>query len=376
MNKLVIATLASSLLLFTGSIAGAQTARARIADTPVRAEANLASAIIATLKEGGPVDVVDLQDDWYRVLLPNEQGKPRVGYVLANLIEILNANGSPQSITTPPTRSAERPMAQGQPIPPTRVQLARERAKVTEREIARVELEAARAELDALQADPLTISPRASAQPIRRAGPTAKVSSPAAAQVADLSPSARRVKSASAKFFLGGDFEGTGIVTTQPNSDSYTESGAGLGLVLGYGFTPIWAVYGNLSGANMSDLDGNSFGLSHVDIGVRAHFLTGPHVVVPFVQGGLSRRGEAQTFTTRTAQHDVTASGTGGSFGGGLNIHVRPALAISCGLTWSVGKFTHYTVDTQTVPVTSVSATSARVHVGIIWFPKTPWAKS
>ena len=79
MNKLAITTLATSLLLFTGSTAGAQTARARIADTPVRGEANLASAIVATLKEGGSVEVVDRQGDWYRVMVPNEPGRPRVG---------------------------------------------------------------------------------------------------------------------------------------------------------------------------------------------------------------------------------------------------------------------------------------------------------
>lgn len=152
MKKLIIATLASSQLLFTGAVAGAQTARARIADTPIRAEANLASAIIATLKDGGPVDVVDIQGEWYRVLVPNEQGKPRVGYVLTSLIEILNANGSSQSISTPPTE-AERPMAQGLPIPPTAAQVGREREKAAARARAKVELEAAKAELDGARAD-------------------------------------------------------------------------------------------------------------------------------------------------------------------------------------------------------------------------------
>jgi hypothetical protein len=375
MKKLVIAALASSLLLFTGSIAGAQTARARIADTPIRADANLASPIIATVPENGPVDIVDLQGDWYRVLVPNEQGKPRVGYVLANLIEIMNTDGSPQSIQAPPTSRAARPTAQGQPIPPTRVQLARERDDVTAREQARVELDAARAELDALQGDPSIVSPRAVAQPIPRAGATAHVSSPAAAQVVDFSPSARSVKSRSAKFFFGGHLERTAMVTTQPGFATTTESGPGLGLVLGYGFTPTWALYGTLSGAATTDLDGGDFGLAHIDGGVRAHFLTGSHVVVPFVQVGLSSRTEVWTVPTRTGNHTYTISGTGVGFGGGLNIHVRPALAISCGFTWSVGDFTTYTLDNQTVPGASLSATSGRVHVGIIWFPQTRAAK-
>jgi len=50
MNKLVITTLAASLLLFTSTIAGAQTARARIAETadPRRSQTSQAR-IVATL---------------------------------------------------------------------------------------------------------------------------------------------------------------------------------------------------------------------------------------------------------------------------------------------------------------------------------------
>jgi len=195
--------------------------------------------------------------------------------------------------------------------------------------------------------------------------------STAHAQTPDTSTPVTPAKSASTKFFVGAGLEGTGLVTAQPSSASVTESGVGVGLIVGYGFTPTWAVYGDLSGANMSALDGSTFGLGHFDVGVRAHFLTGAHVVVPFVQAGLSAKGEAATFTNRTGSHDLTASGMGVGFGGGLNIHVRPALAISAGATWSVGDFTNYTVDKQIVPGTSLSATSARVHVGIVWFPQT-----
>src|SRR2546425_2274323 len=141
MNKLFITTLASSLLLFTGSIARAQSARARIADTPIRGEANLVSAIIATLKEGGPVEVVDLQGEWYRVLVPSEQGKPRVGYVLAHLIEIVNKDGSSQSVPVSPTSGAVRPIAQSAAIPPSTAVLARTETDRREVERARREYE-------------------------------------------------------------------------------------------------------------------------------------------------------------------------------------------------------------------------------------------
>src|SRR5213596_3013823 len=147
--------LASSLLLFTSSIAGAQTARARIAETPIRGEANLGSAIIATLKEGAPVDVVDLHGDWYRVLVPNDKGNPRVGYVLAHLIEIVNTDGSSQSIPAPPTSRAARSIAQGTSIPlPLAPYFRLQRDKATEREQAlTAEVDALQAELKALQSN-------------------------------------------------------------------------------------------------------------------------------------------------------------------------------------------------------------------------------
>ena len=148
MKMLALTTSVASLLLFTSDIVGAQTARARIAAVPIRSEPNLASAIIATLNEGAPVDVVDLQGDWYRVLVPNDQGKPRVGYVLARLLDILNADGSLQSIQESPTSRGARPNANGPSNPPTVVPVRPQRAKVPDRE-----QEASRAEVDRLKAE-------------------------------------------------------------------------------------------------------------------------------------------------------------------------------------------------------------------------------
>jgi hypothetical protein len=170
MNRLFIAVLASSFLLFTGDTVSAQSARARIASTPIRGEANLASAIIATVEEGGLVDVVDVQGDWYRVLVPSGQSKPLVGYVLARLIEIVNADGAP----------LVRPLAQGPAIPPVLTKLTPPRDKAAERERAlKADVDARRAELQALRGEPLepvagsgqSISPAAADEPPALRGP-------------------------------------------------------------------------------------------------------------------------------------------------------------------------------------------------------------
>jgi hypothetical protein len=160
MNKFSITILASSLLLCCiDSVVEAQTARAMIADTPIRAEANLGSPIIAKLREGSPVDVVDMQGDWYRVLVPNESGKARVGYVLARLIEIVNADGSSRSGQASASRAAP-PAGQSPPTPPTLAQPTSQRDSATAREQAlKAEVDALQAEVNGFQQPPRTAAP-------------------------------------------------------------------------------------------------------------------------------------------------------------------------------------------------------------------------
>jgi hypothetical protein len=180
-----------------------------------------------------------------------------------------------------------------------------------------------------------------------------------------------RIKSASSKLFLGVDYEGIVIMETSATAPPSTNSGSGAGLVVGYGLTPRWALYANLSGGHVQDPDSHKiFGLGHFDVGTRVHFRTGPHVVVPFVQAGLARRAGYMTLDTSTGSHDFKGTGTGVAFGGGLNAHVTPAFAFSGGVTWSAGNFSRYTIDGVTLPGVSSHATSARMHLGLIWFPQ------
>lgn len=178
-------------------------------------------------------------------------------------------------------------------------------------------------------------------------------------------------KSVSSKFFIGGGIEGTSISTdvAGTTATTTTESGTGAGLVIGYGFSPMWAIYGQASGANISAV-GGSYGLGHFDVGARVHFRTGPNVVVPFVQFGISGRAVSEDFTDRTGTHTITASGAGLAIGGGLNAHFTPAFAFSASIALSLGNFTNFTVSNIAVASDAINATSARVQVGVIWFPQ------
>jgi hypothetical protein len=172
-------------------------------------------------------------------------------------------------------------------------------------------------------------------------------------------------KSSASKFFVGVGAEGNGVVIGPSGSSAPSESGTGIGFVLGYGFGPRWSLYSAFSAASINATGGGTYSLAHVDIGTRVHFLAGTHKVVPFVQFGLSGR----AISMGSGADTTTYSGAGVAFGGGLNAHFTPAFAFSAAATWSVGDFSNVTQGGQTVSGNPVSATSARVHLGVIWFP-------
>jgi len=170
-------------------------------------------------------------------------------------------------------------------------------------------------------------------------------------------------RSKSAGFFLGGGLDGDGIADSNDNS---TESGGGASLVIGYGFSPRWSLYSEFSGATMNAADGfGTYSLAHFDLGTRIHFRTGPNVVVPFLQFAVSGRAISADVDGTT----VTGSGAGFTFGAGLNAHFTPAVAFSTAVTWTAGDFDKFQVGSQVVSTNaSVNATSARIHLGIVWF--------
>jgi len=173
-------------------------------------------------------------------------------------------------------------------------------------------------------------------------------------------------KSRASGFFLGGTYEGTAAVV---EDSDVTESGAGAGLIVGYGFTQRLAVFGQFSGASIESSDGlANYGLGHFDAGMRVHFLAPAKRVVPFAQVGLSGRAFSQDIGVDT----VEGGGAGVSFGGGVNVHFKPALALTTGVTWATGDIGNIKFNGTSVSGdNSFGLTTARVYVGIIWFPQS-----
>lgn len=186
-------------------------------------------------------------------------------------------------------------------------------------------------------------------------------------------------RSHSSGIFVGLGLEGDGVSTHVAQSDIWTKTaGGGAGLVIGYGFTPRWSLYSDLSVATIDQSQAQTgsgpYSLRHVDAGVRVHFRTG-NTVVPFAQFGFSGRSMTERFpqytgNTLTSFVAVESRSSGVGFGGGLNAHFNPAFAFSGSVAWTLGEFTPYKQNGQRVGGASWNATSARVNLGIIWFPR------
>lgn len=169
-------------------------------------------------------------------------------------------------------------------------------------------------------------------------------------------------KSRSEGFFLGVAYEGSGVAF----EDEDTDSGAGFGVTVGYGFHPKLAIYGQFSGASVDGGDFDDYSVGHFDIGTRVHFRAPAKTVVPFIQAGLSSRSLQQDLDT----DEVHGSGFGFAIGGGINAHIKPALAFNAGVVWSVGNIGNFEVNGTSADLDSVGMTSARIQIGIVWFPQ------
>jgi hypothetical protein len=170
-------------------------------------------------------------------------------------------------------------------------------------------------------------------------------------------------RSRSKGFFMGLGVEGNGLQLDQAGSS--TESGGGGGLVLGYGFSKRWSMYVDASDAVMKATSGGTYNLAHGDLGFRLHFRSGAHRLVPFLQFGATGRNVSVTTNGAT----FTGSGVGGTAGAGFNWYLKPSVAMSTAMNWSMGNFNNFQVDTLTVSGLSVKATTARLHLGLVWFP-------
>lgn len=148
------------------------------------------------------------------------------------------------------------------------------------------------------------------------------------------------------------------VISSQPGAGSSTNQHVqGKGIVLGYGMTPSWALYLNAGWGDFLTNRGDKMWAGSVDIGARYHLRPLAGAFVPFLQAGLSNR----AFSQDADASSYSAQTTGflsfqylPAFGGGLNAHLTPSLALSGSGMWSAS---------------SKGLTSPRLHLGLLLSP-------
>jgi hypothetical protein len=157
--------------------------------------------------------------------------------------------------------------------------------------------------------------------------------------------------------------------------DKTAEVGNGVTLGIGYGFTSRFALFVEGVGATIHG-GGESYVLSHFDVGARYHFTRSERAFVPYVEGALSERMASITDMTvqdsngATYLGDMDVSGTGFTIGGGVLYFMNPKWALNANLKWTTGEFSTVKFGSISISGLEMDARSTRMNLGLSWFPR------
>ncbi|HLL84774.1 MAG TPA: outer membrane beta-barrel protein [Longimicrobium sp.] len=179
-----------------------------------------------------------------------------------------------------------------------------------------------------------------------------------------------QARSTTAGFHLGAALNGSSIKFDLEDEETglpiERENGAGITLTAGYNFTPQFGLLINLTGASL-EVEGGSLGLGHADLAGRFSLANPATALVPYLELGVT---SIALVEDEESDEDVTISGTGFTGAAGLNYFFSPKLALDANLRFTMGELDTFKVggNSQTIDE-GVDATTARINIGISWFP-------
>jgi hypothetical protein len=174
-------------------------------------------------------------------------------------------------------------------------------------------------------------------------------------------------------FMLGLALNGTSI---KGEGDDEPDKGSGGTLQLGYGFNRSFTGFLDLSGVVLDGDQGDGdVTLTQAFLGGRFNIGTSDKRWIPFLDGGLGVRSLQQKDaqfcdTSGCTTSDISFSGAAFFLGGGVSFYMTRSLALTGAAHWGVGEFSDVKVDNVTVSGFEADATTARLNLGITWYPK------
>jgi hypothetical protein len=164
---------------------------------------------------------------------------------------------------------------------------------------------------------------------------------------------------------LRGLFVGVETEASRVTTSTTRESGSGGGVALGYGFNSRWTLYGQLGQANIGAVVGGTYSLTAMELGARAHFLAERGRVAPFLQFGVAGMAASEY----AGGSNYTASGGGLLFGGGVDAYLARHLALSAGVTRTLGALGDFAQNGIAANAGVVGLETTRSQLGLAWFP-------
>lgn len=152
-------------------------------------------------------------------------------------------------------------------------------------------------------------------------------------------------------------------------------SGFGAGVTLGYAINRTISSFVSFDVAKVKsapdEVNEGTYGLGHIEFGVRANLPLGVTKTVPYVTGSVGRRGLAAKVTNYDTgeTNDVAFHGRVMGVGGGIEHFFSPKLSLDAGVQLSFGKFDHLTYDGEDNDLVLDGTTSMRVRLGFTWRP-------
>lgn len=192
---------------------------------------------------------------------------------------------------------------------------------------------------------------------------------PAPAQSQSAPDASSGLRSSTDGLFLHARMGGHGLDA----NDLADDTGSGIGLRLGYGFSDLFTLYGGIELAVMNGGEGfagfedDKYGMVLIEVGSRFHFRRGKQFV-PFADAALSVVGLGYEGDGIHQNKDVVYSGAGVSMGGGLLYFISPILAIEAGASFTPGSLMELSIDGSTSDV-NVGMKGIRMMLGVSVYP-------
>ena len=189
-----------------------------------------------------------------------------------------------------------------------------------------------------------------------------------AALVLSAAPLAAQSPAASSTngFFLGAHLNASTVSVNEDEFDTEDEGGGGIGVQLGYGFTSRLALFVEGTAAEIE----SDVALAHADLGLRYAFTSPTSQWVPTLEAAFSGRAIAEENAELEGETaDVSLSGAAFTLGAGIQYFMTPKWAIGATMKWTMGEFSHFTVDNVTISDLDIDATSTRFNFGVTWYP-------